>query len=731
MKTKFSVLRRVVCLVFVCLSLGSQAIRAQMRVGQPSGTPDGSATLDVSGGPYTSGSPYRGFLPPKVALTQTSVAAPVTSPATGLLIYNTAKAGDVTPGYYYWEGNKWLRLSTATTGASRTAAVGDPIPAYTYSEARALTNAPGALFMLKEPGQEGLFRNANTPTSSRDTASANGLRDASGNIISSGTIMMAGGQRYKRVINDGIINIKWFGAAGQGDGTDDAPAIQKAVNYAKSITNIYSTLNDFATVLIPPGHYRIRKTIDVTKSFGLLIRGSGSRYNNAGIVGNTGGIMFDFTGSTQSGCENLFFQSYANEGNPSTVGVQFALNSNQPIGGLNCTVRNCYIMMADMPSANNGIGTIGILNCRAEEFGVTDCFIQANIGCIFSNKNDLSDAGLAYTVSSLYAPVATSQNGSMGVINFSGQNSILNQGKAQPALILNGTNSVNFQGFIARASLTGSGTNEAAILCSGSVNYNISINGTIESFAQLMRIKSPLLNSTINGVVANQTNNATSFPAGTTRHPVIDLSGGGQLQGCKVNVSFGNNSAEMGGRYLLYDSGQQPAGTITNSDIICPQWSNTSYVVSSALLINTSNTSFKIAQPFEKKPPTTNAIINSQNFSTAGWTVGNYNQIVPTGILSTTTLYIMKVIWGKNGVDQIVQSYIFPISGTDYNGNPAAQVLPTLTPTTISWGNLGRTINIRYKGPTVTGQTSYGLEASINQADMSNGTLTITVSPLL
>ena len=75
---------------------------AQLGIGT---TPDSSAMLDVF-------SDTRGFLPPRIALTATNVAAPVTKPATGLLVYNTATAGTdstrVVPGYYYWNGTSWF-----------------------------------------------------------------------------------------------------------------------------------------------------------------------------------------------------------------------------------------------------------------------------------------------------------------------------------------------------------------------------------------------------------------------------------------------------------------------------------------------------------------------------------------------------------------------------------------------------------------------------------------------
>ncbi len=53
-----------------------------------------------------------GLLIPRISITSTAKASPVTSPKTSLLIYNTATAGDVTPGYYYWD-SKWVRLTAS------------------------------------------------------------------------------------------------------------------------------------------------------------------------------------------------------------------------------------------------------------------------------------------------------------------------------------------------------------------------------------------------------------------------------------------------------------------------------------------------------------------------------------------------------------------------------------------------------------------------------------------
>jgi len=78
-------------------------------------TPSPSAKLEVA-------SSNQGFLPPRIALTATNAASPVTSPATGLLVYNTATTGtppnNVAPGYYFWNGSAWVAvLSTITTSS--------------------------------------------------------------------------------------------------------------------------------------------------------------------------------------------------------------------------------------------------------------------------------------------------------------------------------------------------------------------------------------------------------------------------------------------------------------------------------------------------------------------------------------------------------------------------------------------------------------------------------------
>ncbi len=76
------------------------------------GTTTPTAALDIA-------STTDGLLVPRVALANTTTAT-ITTPTKSELVYNTATAGDVTPGYYYWEttptvaSDRWVRLMTTS-----------------------------------------------------------------------------------------------------------------------------------------------------------------------------------------------------------------------------------------------------------------------------------------------------------------------------------------------------------------------------------------------------------------------------------------------------------------------------------------------------------------------------------------------------------------------------------------------------------------------------------------
>ncbi|WP_139362200.1 NHL repeat-containing protein [Hymenobacter sp. CRA2] len=87
----------VLCAALTACLLCPLSLRAQ-SVGVGTTTPDASAALDIK-------ATDKGLLPPRLTSAQR---AAISSPATGLLVYQT----DGVAGYYYFSGTAWLNLST-------------------------------------------------------------------------------------------------------------------------------------------------------------------------------------------------------------------------------------------------------------------------------------------------------------------------------------------------------------------------------------------------------------------------------------------------------------------------------------------------------------------------------------------------------------------------------------------------------------------------------------------
>ena len=74
------------------------------QVGIGTLNPDQSSQLDIT-------ATNKGLLVPRVQLTQLSLQTPIIGTATpSLLVFNTQTINDVTPGFYFWSGAKWVRM---------------------------------------------------------------------------------------------------------------------------------------------------------------------------------------------------------------------------------------------------------------------------------------------------------------------------------------------------------------------------------------------------------------------------------------------------------------------------------------------------------------------------------------------------------------------------------------------------------------------------------------------
>lgn len=93
-------LKSITAIVFSFLfSVSSIAQNAGINAGV--GVPDPASGLDVN-------FPAKGLLIPRIALISSTSFSPLSAHVAGMIIYNTASTGDVTPGFYIDNGTKWI-----------------------------------------------------------------------------------------------------------------------------------------------------------------------------------------------------------------------------------------------------------------------------------------------------------------------------------------------------------------------------------------------------------------------------------------------------------------------------------------------------------------------------------------------------------------------------------------------------------------------------------------------
>lgn len=94
-----------IILNFLLVVLSFTALKGQVKIGSNPNTINPNSLLELE-------STNRGFLPPRIALNDVNLIAPLSSPVPeGMLIYSDG--GLVTDGYYYWNGTKWILLSAS------------------------------------------------------------------------------------------------------------------------------------------------------------------------------------------------------------------------------------------------------------------------------------------------------------------------------------------------------------------------------------------------------------------------------------------------------------------------------------------------------------------------------------------------------------------------------------------------------------------------------------------
>ena len=445
---------------------------------------------------------------------------------------------------------------------------------------------------------------------------------ASTATVDGGIVLAATGRgvgRWIGQISDGINIKKWYGAIGNGV-ADDTLAINKAIAYVRTVVGDgYGVYRP--TIIFPDGFYRTQG-INGTNCNGLCIRGLGGSYLNASLIGIGTGAILDFTGSSQAKATGLTFISNINELVHSPIGVLFALG--EAGGGLNATIDNCFFQMDDDPTANGGIGSLGVVNVRSEEFAASDCLIRANAPVLMTNKKDVAtELGLAgaFSLESKYTTIATGI-GSMTVACLSNNMSLQCVQRRREALMLVNTGSISFMGYLVQYTQS-QGSQKTAIGLYGQAQ-NMKFEGTIESFARVGRMAGLNNDVVFRMEVANQTDITTEL---------FDVTSS-VMKDCYFGITM-PNVADIGSRMFLYhapiNNGDSPAtGGLANSTIACSDWVNNTTIISANMLKQANNTVFMTGQPFAKR---NGAIVDLKTYGIPIGTITTGNPEIASSVI--------------------------------------------------------------------------------------------------
>ena len=218
------------CIAMVLMTLATTAIAQtqaihtlKMTDGTENRAYNTDALIDMQ-------STSRGLLLPRVELTSTTATAPLAAHTAGMVVYNTVTVNDVTPGYYYDDGSKWVRLG-ASSGSGWALTGNTGITANNATYGNSLSAGTGNF--LGSINSADLILAANNKE---------GIRiNTSQQVLIGTTTVPTGGSLAKVIIDNGTVN----GAiqikdGSQADGyvlTSDANGVAKWKNVTQTVQN--------------------------------------------------------------------------------------------------------------------------------------------------------------------------------------------------------------------------------------------------------------------------------------------------------------------------------------------------------------------------------------------------------------------------------------------------------------------------------------------------------------
>ena len=209
------------------------------------------------------------------------------------------------------------------------------------------------------------------------TLTIEGRLEAGDYQIFSGEGTVTGPAKIQRIYPE------WFFEGAYNDESVDwAPAINRALRFAAE---------NCRSVFLGPHVYNVDSVVDMTSTLqrqraGMKLMGAlrSTQYERGtALFGNTGpgNPILETTDTDGIHVENLALR--AGKKNPSTIGLLQARGTGTGWGG-DHVYDNLYVNMGSAPAANDGVGTIGVVNLAGEETRYENLQVWANLPVVLT-----------------------------------------------------------------------------------------------------------------------------------------------------------------------------------------------------------------------------------------------------------------------------------------------------------------------------------------------------------
>ncbi|MDI9312241.1 MAG: hypothetical protein QM535_18675 [Limnohabitans sp.] len=347
------------------------------------GTTTPNAALDIT-------SSTQGVLTPRVALSATNVTVPVVNPAggglaTSTLVYNTATAGtypnNVIPGYYYWDGTKWVRLNTESSW---------------LVNGNSNTN-PNSNFLGTLDNNDLVFRRNNIISGRLATSNTSFGVDALSNASTTGLRTVAYGVNTLKALTSGSDNV----AVGYGALEANTSGFQNVAVGSASLS--LNTSGNYNTAI---GYNAMSRNASGILNTAV---GNSSLFNN--LMGNNNvGLGYSALQRNFSGSYNVAVGTnavYNNQTGNNNVGIGESALERNISGGNNVAIGASSLFNNQSSSNNTSIGYQSQLNNLTGQNN-TSLGYQS----LFSNNAGSNDVGIGYQA--LYSLTSGSRNIALG-----------------------------------------------------------------------------------------------------------------------------------------------------------------------------------------------------------------------------------------------------------------------------------------------------------------------------